>query len=65
MAESNFICIFIQCKESVDANSELFKETYDAALDKNTRMKSDNDLISASLISQSPFPSFFSTSTAF
>ena len=28
--------IFIQCKESVDANSELFKETDDAALDKNT-----------------------------
>ena len=27
--------ILVQCKESVDANSRLFKETDDAALDKN------------------------------
>ncbi|MEE0291616.1 MAG: hypothetical protein UDQ48_03300, partial [Dialister sp.] len=40
---------FIQCKESVDANSELFKEADDAALDKNTYEIRFCELISASL----------------
>ena len=42
-------CVFIQCKESVDANSELFKETDDAVLDKNTYEIRFCELISASL----------------
>jgi hypothetical protein len=39
----------MQCKEWDDANSELFKEAYDAALDKNTYEIRFCELISASL----------------
>ena len=47
---SDFILVFfIQCKESVDANSKLFKETDDAALDKNTYEIRFCEWISASL----------------
>ena len=44
----------MQCKESVDANSELFKETDDAALDKNTYEIRFCELISASLNTWKP-----------
>ncbi len=39
----------MQCKEWDDANSQLFKESHDEAVHKNSRIKADSDLISASL----------------
>ncbi len=41
----------MQCKEWDDANSQLFKETYDEALDKNSYEIRFCELISASLTS--------------
>ena len=40
----------MQCKEWDDANSELFKEAYHVALDKNTYEIRFCELISASLV---------------
>ncbi len=39
----------MQCEEWVDANSQLFKETHDEAVHKNSYKRKSYELISASL----------------
>ncbi len=51
---SAFIRIFMQCKEWDDANSELFKESHDEAVHKNSYKSRLYELISASLKIERP-----------